>query len=274
MYQAYGQREVVQQMLLSVLTLRGQYPGGLPCEVRIYTDQVAELSAFFSGEPGVRLVAITAAQIRQWRGSIDFVHRVKLELLREAALTITGTLVYLDTDTFFTAPPMPVFEQVSDAVSLMHIRESTMSEPISPLFGKVGRFVKRRTFTVAGSPVRIPVTTAMWNAGVIGVSPRNALLFTPMIELTDQLYGGYQKHVMEQLAVSFYLHEASEIRPADAVIGHYWRQKPEYTAAIASFLARHPTFQSALQAMAEFPWPPPPAESPKRKWYDLGALFR
>jgi hypothetical protein len=114
----------------------------------------------------------------------------------------------------------------------------------------------------------------MWNAGVIGIAAANTALFGPMIELTDALYGQYQKHIMEQLAVSYYLQQATEVRTADRVVWHYWAQKDELNPKIAEFLDRNRTLSDAAAGFASFPWPAQVEKSARKKSFSLFSLFK
>jgi hypothetical protein len=70
-YQAYGKEEIKQECLFSLLSLR-------------YHASEAFLE-----------------KLQDWRGSIDFVHRVKIKILQDAAQKYEGKFIYLDTDTYF-----------------------------------------------------------------------------------------------------------------------------------------------------------------------------
>lgn len=271
-YQAYGRWDIIQQALFSIASLCRHFPNGLPFEVQVYSDQTAELRSFFADTPNIRLVPITQDQIQRWRGAIDFVHRVKLEILKQAVQGSPNALVYLDGDTVFKTSPVELFKQINDRTSLMHVRESTLGEPGDPLTKKIGKFVKKKSFEVNGQPVQIPMATAMWNAGVIGISKKNTALFDSMIAMTDSLYSQYQKHVMEQLAVSYYLQTAGAVLPSDQVILHYWPQKEEYDRAIKEFLEKNSTLSSCLTNFASFNWPSD-TPAPKKKKSLFQALF-
>lgn len=271
-YQAYGRVDIVQQVLLSVATLKRFYPQGFPFTIEIYTDRKAELDEFFQGEKALEIVQFTPEQLKEWRGQIQFVHRVKLEILRKASQGNQGSLIYLDGDTVFKASPQELFSKISEKTSLMHIRESSLKEGRDLLTRKIGKFVKGKTFQLKEGAIQIPPETEMWNAGVIGLDQSNTRWFTNMIEMTDVLYSQYQKHVMEQLAVSYYLGRETKVLPSAEVIHHYWDQKPEYDVAIASFFERQTNFRSATASLNQFPWPPPKALKPAQSHGFLGKI--
>lgn len=239
----------------------------MPFIVEIYTDKMAELGRYFAGEPKVKLVPITAEQIKAWRGEIDFVHRVKLKVLELAAQSHQGPLLYLDGDTYFLTHPDQLFAKIDDRNSLMHIRESSLGEAKDILTKKIAKFVKKRNFMVAGESLHIPPSCEMWNAGVIGLSHKNTALFGPMIELTDRTYSEYQKHVMEQLAVSYFIQKNTVVHGADSVVFHYWANKGGFDRAISDFLSKYQDFSSGKHNYSQFSWPPPPPEKKKKRWF-------
>ncbi len=264
-YQAYGRWDIIHQAQFSIVSLCRHFPEGLPFEIQVFTDQSAELRSFFADYKNVKIVAIKAEQIQKWRGAIDFVHRVKLEILKQAVQGSPNDLVYLDGDTVFKSSPVELFKQINDRVSLMHLRESTLGEPGDPLTKKIGKFVRNKKFAVGSSQVELPMTTAMWNAGVIGISKKNTLLLDSMIAMTDCLYSQYQKHVMEQLAVSYYLQTAGEVRASDQVILHYWAQKEDFDQSIQEFLTKYTSLSACLDHFSEFKWPSEPSANKKKK---------
>lgn len=270
-YQAYGREDIIQQVLFSIVSLKTRAQNFASFKIEIYTDQAARLKNFFVDVPEVQIKEITALQIKSWRGDIDFVHRVKLMILQQATVALHEPLVYLDGDTYFAKDPTELFSQISPTRSLMHLRESRMDEATDPLTKKIARFVRKNTFKVEGENIQIPVTAEMWNAGVIGLHPSNFLLLPMMVELTDQMYSRYQKHVMEQLAVSYLLQTKTMIATSHLEVIHYWPSKEAFDQAIQKFLSNKPTFPQAVDGIQSFEWPAPLQPKPKRSW--LSRLF-
>jgi hypothetical protein len=264
-YQAYGRIDVINQTLFSVVSLLRFFDGPAPLRVVIYTDMRALLEKFFAGDKRVELIEITAADLQRWRGEINFVHRVKLEVLQDCARRYRGSLFYCDGDTYFLSDPLSLFEVVNDGTSLMHIAETVIATSRDPLAKKIAKFLRGNEFAVSGKIVRVPPTTVMWNAGVIGISEKNCGWLGEMIGLTDAMYSKYKKHVMEQLAVSYYLQRESKVLPTDSVIYHYWDQKPEYQVAIDEFLAQYSTLVEAVANYSRFQWPEAPKPKPAKK---------
>lgn len=256
-YQAYGRKDIVQQVFFSIASLRAQLsPGQAPLLIHIFTDNKASILEFIGEEKNILVTEFSQVQLQTWRGDIQFVHRVKLEILKQAFVDWDGALVYLDGDTVFLGDPLPLFGKINAKTSLMHIYESSLGKPLDPLTKKVAKFVKGKSFKVSGQLTSVGPDTEMWNAGVIGVDYSNKDLFSSMLELTDQLYAAYPKHVMEQLAVSWALKNNTSLLPSDDLILHYWNQKPEYDQAISAFLLQNPSLRSAIKNYHQFVRPP------------------
>lgn len=263
-YQDYGLQDVIRQTMFSIVSLLKKIEESERLEVWIYTDHKTIFTDFFGDHPRLRYIEITKEQIQKWRGQINFVHRVKVEILKDAGQKFKGCLFYCDGDTYFMSSPSHLFSRVNDRYSLMHIAENALDKGKDPLSKKILKFVKKHHFQVHHELVGIGPSTVMWNAGVLGLSEKNKALLDLVLELTDQAYSLYQKHVMEQLAFSFFLQTRSEIVAADSVIYHYWNQKPEYQAAIDQFLAETQNVEKALEKYPDFPFPGPPRPKVKK----------
>lgn len=271
-YQAYGSGEILRQTGFSALSLLKNITDSDDLEIWIYTDNRPFFEKIFGSNKKIQLIDINAEQIQKWRGSIQFVHRVKIEILRDAGSRFKGGLFYSDGDTIFKESPMPLMNKVNDRTSLMHIAEGALDQNTDPLSKKILKFTKKHHFQVRNELVGIGPSTVMWNAGFIGISEKNKSLLPLILELTDQTYGLYQKHVMEQLAVSFYLQTRSTVLPVVDIVAHYWEQKNEYQKAIDQFLAENPNLEAAFSHWDHFQTPPPFVKVQKKPLFKK--LFR
>jgi hypothetical protein len=254
-YQAYGSLDLLQQTKFSILSLLKHLPEKSELEVWIYTDQTKTFEDFFQNQKNIRCFELTPDQMMKWKGPLQFVHRLKIEMLIDAGKRFKGCLFYCDSDTYFLKSPTTLFSKVNDRISLMHVNEGHLDRNSDPLSKKILKFVKKHHFQIGNELVGIGPSTEMWNAGVIGIAEKNKYLLPLILELTDQTYALYQKHVMEQLAVSFYLQTKSSINAADDVVFHYWNQKPEYQQAINQFLSDKSDAQAALKQWESFQKP-------------------
>jgi hypothetical protein len=73
-----------------------------------------------------------------------------------------------------------------------------------------------------GRVFRIPPELEMWNAGVVGMHPKDEGLLELVLRLTDQLCARSTLHVLEQLAFSYVLQTHSRLHEACDVVFHFW----------------------------------------------------
>lgn len=255
-YQAYGKEEIFEQAYFSLHSLFQNLSPKSETSVLVYTDHPDYFSDFKS-RVGDRLTTrpVSSEELFQWAGPKNFVHRVKLEILRDASRTLKESLLYCDGDTIFLEDPSSLSAKMTPTTSLMHVQEYRLGKPKDPLAKKLRKFAKKNVITVAGQAVRITDDFQMWNAGVIGLHPSGFSKVDQMILLSDALYDLYPKHVMEQLAVSHVLQTTGEILSSDKHIYHYWDQKPEYLEMFKVLRAQHQNFDQMALAVSKLKWP-------------------
>lgn len=260
-YQAYGRDDILKQNLFSIVSLFKKHEG-LPGihKILIYTDRPDFFQKFLGDQDIIQYEHMNSERLEKWRGQIQFVHRVKIEMLKHAAqLFQNNNLFYMDGDTYFTQDPANIFARINHEHSYMHESENVIEQGRDPLSKKITKFLKKNDFNIKNRVIKIPTSTTMWNAGVLGFSPGFFKDLDSVLIFTDQSYGKYQKHVMEQLAFSFFLAQKTDIANAQKEIHHYWRQKDDYNQVISEFLSRTGNLQKALADFNSIQWPQPPA---------------
>ncbi|WP_066830904.1 hypothetical protein [Rufibacter ruber] len=231
-YQAYGKEDILHELLYSLYSLLKLYPAGLPCQVVVYTDNEAYLRQFLPETIAYR--QLSAAQIQEWRGPQDFVHRVKIMVLRDFISTHTGSLLYLDTDTVFNQKIEPLFELIEKGHTfVMHENEGVVSTQKNLIFKKVYKFLSARQTGIS------PHMT-MYNAGVLGLRTEDASVVEQVLSTTDRLYRLFPKHIIEQMAFSFHLAQGAQapLYCATQEIFHYWDFK-EFRELLNAFFRSH-----------------------------------
>lgn len=241
-YQAYGHQAIFDECRYSLLSLcHWAKLSNKRYGVWIYTDH-PELFEEFQRLTEIELstILLTQETIRNWKGEVDFVHRLKIELLIDLFSKTTGPVIYLDTDTFFIAPPEDLFLSIGQKQHLMHTREGQIQKRSNPVLRKLDKFIKREPSLAELIPLYSKQGIDMWNAGVLGLqSPVDLDLLLKVRQLTDQIYPLYPKHVIEQFAFSYVLQSAGPIEAAEGVVHHYWNFK-EFRGLLAQFFAKYP----------------------------------
>ena len=237
-FQAYGNIGILQECLLALLSLcrnsnREDLAG---TEIWIYTDNPGFFSSFKDCWLNLRFRELEPATLDEWRGAVDFVHRVKVCMLRDFTKEKNGQVLYLDTDVYFLRPVNEIFKNISAGNLYMHTKEGLVHGSDNFVFRKLSHFIKsRKSILPAGiSSINIPPNTTMWNAGVLGFSTDRSEILDCVLEFTDSVYKEYPKHIIEQYAFSIYFGNYGQILPADAVVFHYWNLK-ELRVLLQSF---------------------------------------
>ncbi|MFD2248178.1 hypothetical protein [Pontibacter ruber] len=229
LYQAYGNEDILHELIYSIYSLLRVY-GDSPFTLVVYTDNQAMLEKWLP--PTVVYEPLTQVQIKQWRGKYDFVHRVKIEIIRDFISKYKGSALYLDTDTVITQPIDQLFEKIEQGVHVMHEEEGRISTRKNIVFRKVDSFLGSHNTGISRD-------TVMYNAGALGFLCSEQQLMEQVLQTTDKLYELYQKHIIEQLAFSYHLDAASSqpVYSATSEIYHYWNFK-EYRGVLRAFF-RH-----------------------------------
>lgn len=237
-FQAYGNESILQECLFALLSISKQHTAAelASVEICIYTDQEKWFQDKCKGSNlPLRFRTINGDDIKKWRGEIDFVHRVKIEVLRDMAKTVSGAILYLDTDVWFLNPVTQMLQGIQGGKLYMHIQESVVKDDGNPVFAKLHKFlVKNNPLQVNGKPLHVSTDSVMWNAGVLGFHTKYAYLLDEVLRFTDDVYKQFPKHVVEQFAFSYYFQNTSFIHSAAREIFHYWHFK-EMRVYLSSF---------------------------------------
>lgn len=227
--QSFGRENEYKRAILTVLSF--YVYNSLPIQdtrVILFTDKPDYFKDYLAGLP-VDFVLLTPAKIKEMRGQIDFLHRMKIALIEEAFGMIDGNMLYADSDTFFTADPIPLARQLSPQKSFMHLWEYEFESlrnqelPAGQTFVDFLKLIENNTFKLAdGSEIKVSATDSSWNAGVMFFHPSHVRFIPDVYTLTDQFYPGSLNHASEQYAFSIMLQKNTNIVPCDSVIYHFW----------------------------------------------------
>jgi hypothetical protein len=235
-FQCYGNESIFFECAYALLSLSRLYtPVELSnWQIWVYTDNPAWFQAFRDCTLALRFRHIDEGTIKQWRGAIRFVHRVKLEILKDFVQNRNGNILYADTDVVFTNRIDHVFEQTGEGKVSMHTCEGMVSGNSNPVFRKLNNYLRENVpVQVNGKPIQ---DLAMWNAGVLGFNTKLRYLLDDALTFTDSEYPKFPKHIIEQFACSVGFQQAGEVKSAAPYIIHYWNLK-EARQVLASFFA-------------------------------------
>ncbi|MBD0351255.1 MAG: hypothetical protein ICV51_01320 [Flavisolibacter sp.] len=240
LYQAYGGIDYINECRFSLLKYLSLYNINPPADtaIVIYTDQPALFEAYDTFLRHFDLVLVTKEQTEQWKGESNFIHRMKIEIIKDFFTRNSGNLLYCDTDTYAVTPLELLFENIEKGDFYMHEYEGVIDKEVIPSFYKWHNFLQGKTFQYNNKQFTYVNHLKMWNAGVIGISDRYRQLLDDVLALTDVIYKQFQKHTVEQFAFNYCLQQAGVVHSATENIVHYWNLK-EFRFLLRSFFVKN-----------------------------------
>ena len=246
LYLAYGKTNIFNQVLFSILTLHHHLRKDTDKpKVVVYTDKPNFFSAY-TDPLNIQIEKITPQQIESYRGKNNFIHRVKICIIKSCIEKYHTNVFYLDSDTYFKESPLQLISQIDNVTSVMNSNDYDLQhadelyENLDWL--KIRRAIRDFSYVIEGETIKIPLSTRMWNAGVIGISYDNKKLLDKVLDLTDQIYSNKNIFTAEQFAFSYYLQKFTNLISTGDVIMHYWPNhagmywKNQYDQHISHFL--------------------------------------
>lgn len=193
-------------------------------------------SLFKSFGDNVEVLPINRDVIKEWEGKHQFFWRVKIKALQLVAEKYPNDpILYLDGDTFFYQDFDALREALENGQNFMHLEEGKLSQLSSKTEKLMWKQMKGKTY----HKYTIDENSAMWNAGLIGVSDKHFGCLQYTLEVNDAMCAdGVTRRLIEQFAFSIGLNEYSSLKPADDVVGHYWGNKKEWNQMIDLFIKK------------------------------------
>lgn len=239
-FQCYGNEAIFHECAFALLSLSfilEAEPQLVP-EVWIYTDKPGWFSKFSDCPLQLRFRQIDKETLQKWRGAINFVHRVKIEILLDFTTICKGNILYADTDVIFTAPISAFFEAIEKGHLFMHTPEGRVCDKGNPVISKLYAYL------VSGirkkSNGKELSKLYMWNAGVLGFHSGFAGLLSEVLNFTDEEYPDFPRHIVEQFAFSIFFSGQGALSPASPYLVHYWNLK-EVRPLLAAFFLKSGT---------------------------------
>jgi hypothetical protein len=261
LYLSHGGQKYHDQTRYSVLTLLALLLAQNRNDVRIVvcTDRPDQLPA----HDLVKALYVSRGEFAAWRGPLDYVHRIKLGILRRALEELGAPLIYVDSDTRWLNIPDAPFAALSGEAPLpgtvgvppalvegrgeRDARGPGATRPacylyriegaISPtFFPQYFRLLQknRQILTAWRLPHEPPWT--MWNSGTVGIPSHSAGFIDDVLRVNDALlpHVGF-RNCVEQLALSLVAASRFDVRPFDAYLEHWWSYGSELPVYLRRF---------------------------------------
>lgn len=240
LYVAYGSINNINECKYALLKYLDTYSTELSnnTSIIIYTDQPHFFNAFTFFSNSITIKEVSMAQIKEWRGSDDFVFRTKIKIIQDFFSTHTGNLLYCDTDTYATKSLQPIFTAIEQGGFYMHLYEGVLGDKSNAYFKKWDRFLSKNPIEYNGKKLQYSNQLQMWNAGVLGLNGSNNDLLDDVLSLSDIIYKKFPKHIAEQFAFGYCLQKKGVITSSADSIFHYWDLK-EFRIVLEQFFNRY-----------------------------------
>ena len=228
---SYGRETEYLRATCAALSFWARYAGAR-ADVRtvIFTDNPTALQPYLAGLP-IAYKCLSDSELVGMKGPQQFVHRVKVAIIdRTFREYPSDTVLYLDSDTFFTAGPRPLLAALLAGRIFMHQYEYTIAEAVGIYAGfKQEDYPRKAIARLESHPYHLGMTAVQfhqgyhnWNSGVLGLPPAVAAVMPDVYTLTDDLYANSGWIISEQLAFSLVLQAHTKLQPCSRYVYHYW----------------------------------------------------
>lgn len=251
---SYGNITEYRRAVFCVLSLSAWLEDEITnLSIIIYTDQPDFFTAYLS-DFDIEYFFLSAQALLDMQAGTHFIHRIKV-----SAIDLTfkrfpdQEVIFIDSDTFFTADPAQLFNGLDSSTSFMHKREYNFKEGLE-LYHSFQQeqyprafidYITDKDFSIGGKKVKFNTNDYSWNSGVLGLEKDFGTYMPDVIRMTDEFYANSHWFVSEQLAFSLILQRTTRIRSAEDFVMHYWgkRQKILIDGLIANlFKVQSPDF--------------------------------
>lgn len=260
-YLVHGGNKFYDQARLSILTLLDPLfkQGREDYQIVVYCDKPHLLPQ----HEFVRSRPVTPEQLQRWRGPLDFVHRIKLEMLRDAASRFQDPFIFVDCDTRWLRLPDAEFEALSAPAAagqkpafFMHMNDGEISATFYPHYFR--HLNRHAAMQLAPWHIK-PGPWQMWNSGVIGVAPSIAgTFFDDALAISDLLHLYLRPRIFtEQCAFALLAATRFDVRPFDHCLHHYWDysfEAPTYLDSIFAGLDPALSLEQQADYCGRFKW--------------------
>ena len=227
LYLAHSDLGYINECRFSLLKYLSVYNLKPPAQtaIIIYTDKPQLFENFIPFFRQFLIKELTTTQLKEWQGNINYVHRAKPMVIKSFFKHFEGALLFMDTDTYITAPIDDIWNHIEGGNVVMHQSEGVIDSSKNAEFRKWDQFLKNNNIQFGGQTFQYSADFQVWNSGVLGVSEKQSPLFDDMIQLIDAIHSKFPKHITEQVACSYLLQQKTTIHPANSKVVHYWNLK-------------------------------------------------
>lgn len=248
---SYGAESEFRRAIFSILSF---YAWSAASDIQrtrivVYTDQPHFFQTYLD-RPEIEYVVMTPQVMEEMLGGTLFYHRRKI-----ASIDMTfkkypqDSVIFIDSDTFFTGDATILFNGITKEDAFMHQREYTFEQGLG-IFKSFNEgefpqafidYISDRELIIGGKPERFTRHDYGWNSGVLGLHSSFAEYMPDVFRLNDEFYENSRWFISEQIAFSLILQRRKTLHEADEFVLHYWgkRQKVMLDKLLVDLLKRY-----------------------------------
>jgi hypothetical protein len=225
-YLALGKPSYIEEAIASITSLsilKDPIPENFA--ITIYTDQPQRFSPLADAlQVPVYTHYLSEEQLDEWKGTSSYVLLLKIKAMIHHLSTVGGKMLFVDTDTYFTKNPYPLFGLIDDMNCVMHMPEYHIDSKLNQeLYHDL---VRSNTWHFEDVEYTLPLDTLVWNSGVTGLQASHL----PILEESARAVEGLSLQLpnqaaVDQIVMSYFLGENLTIHESEQYITHYWFMK-------------------------------------------------
>lgn len=240
-YLCVGSDLYQHQLLYSIASLYQIYKGKRLPRIIVYTDDVENLEHRLPEE--TLFESLTPEILQKFQNGLEYIPRVKIEIIKNAAKKYKGNIVFVDLDTCFLKPIDEIYKMVGAGHFFLHINEGNIEERAkrSSTAKKVKNGINKHRSVLRQQDILIEPGVEMWNSGVVGFNSQQSMFLDDVLHFIDVFYALTGIWVTEQLGVSYRLNEQVTILGCEEYVYHYHHFKEFKETVLADFFEYHKT---------------------------------
>lgn len=195
--------------------------------ILLYTDRPSD----YEGWP-ICVKEVHASTLGNWTGVNGYIHKRKACAFADS-LKYADASIFIDTDTFFTAPPDRLITRLNNAQWLVDKIEARFSDWAHlPLYKRTASHLREHS-NVDGDLLMI-------NSGVLGLRKQQQEILDSSVEMIDDLCRlAPGIHIIEQFSVAVAARHLEKPAEAKGIVCHYYSEKEYWRAVVRTFFSLH-----------------------------------
>ncbi len=238
-YLCVGKELYRYQLMYSLASFYKAYGEQAAPGIILFTDAADYFTARLPDS--VVINALSQDQITHFQNGLEYIPRIKIEVLKSALAQYEGNFLFVDLDTCYLKPVEELFEKLEQGYLILHKFEGNINQMAkrSRTGKKVKAGIENNAELLAAKGITIGTDVAMYNSGAIGFTSGTQGFIDNVLNFIDVFYPATKIWVTEQLGVSWYFQSTAEVLECDDYIFHYHHFEEFKKQVLPDFFAYH-----------------------------------